>query len=482
MANFTHRAALLLLAAATSAGSGLAFAQTTAVKPDPPPIVCIGSNCVSAPASAAASGSGTGGTTGTSTGTGIKWHPGAYLDSQVFTSVGNLNTANKAAEIAFLHTNPAAVKGYEAYYFWPVFENNSQGVYDFSALDADYVKATGYVSGKTTGAVYTDPRRFAIYMLQTDYFDANPLDRCLPAYIGASSAYGPVGPDGTHYGYWTATGSGGTGTGSVIAFWRASVMNRYIALFKAMATHVLPDGYTVDTSPYVEWVKTHLETADTPQGSNDSTFSSGAYVAQLQALNSAMAAAFPHTTYVTPANYTGPTGNEDVTLVNSLTAVRSAVGGPDVFGASSGTNVPTSGGLAGLTFGQAAYIGLKPPSSSVNPFFNAWSSGGTDHRGSFPYVATIQCTEMVSACGIHYTPSDLFQQANGTLKATHIAWSYIVAGQYSGLTTDSVWLGSASSISNWSASSSGGVLAQIVNAPVTNTSCPSSYTAGCNTQ
>ena len=428
---------------------------------------------------------------------GIKFHVGNWLDSSLFSSVGNPNSAGKASEIAFMHTNPSIIKGYEAYYFWSLFEPTTLGVYNFNQLDTDYVGVTGWVSGTPTacggsGATYTDPRHLGIYMLQTNYFDNDPTG-FLPTYITSNSTYGPVGPDGVHYGYWTDTGQGGFGTGSTAALYRASVMARYTAMLQHMASHVLPDGCTVDGSPYVEWVKEFLETASLqPQNAGttnsgsaaDSTFSASGQQTQIAALNAAMAAAFPHTTYGTPANFTGDTGNEDVTLLLSMPATRTAETGPDVFGLTSGANVPF-----GLTFGQAAYIGLVPPASG-NPFTTNWVTNngtisGVDQRGIIPVLATIQCTEMVATCGVHYTSQDLFNQANMTLHAPMLAWTYIFAGQYSGATTDAIWLGTASSMTQWLTAPGtwGGVLDTIWNNAITYTSCPSSYSSsgGCNT-
>jgi hypothetical protein len=364
----------------------------------------------------------------------------------------------------------------------------ARGVYDFSTIDTDYVNITGYTSGSTSSAVYNAPRRLAIYILHTDYFTSNPAARVLPDYLLNNSAYGP-GYNGQLTGYWTTTGAQGQGTGSVVAFWRPAVMARLQALMTALANHVLPDGYTVDTSPYVEWVKAFLETCDDPEnpaspsgnGASDTaadpTYTVPGQVAQMQALNTTIAAAFPHTNFATPANFL-TSAPSMYSLVQTFASSRSGESGPDVFGYSSGQNVCV--GLCGLTFGQASYIGLMPPPSG-NPWSTAWVSGGVDLRGSIPAIVTVECTEMVTNCGVHYTAADLFQQANTTLHATHIAWSYILPGQYSNGTSDVLWWGSASGQSSWSASASGGVLATIVSSPLSYTACPKSYVSGCNT-
>jgi hypothetical protein len=464
MVNALTRSAVARLAALALMGASMAWAAGS-VQPASPGTLCVNGKCAA-----------------TTTGGGIKWHPGHYLDGSTFTALGNSNLSTKIAEANMVRSGPQQVLGYEQYYYWRTFEQGGAGVYDFSTLDTDYVNITGYTGGKTTSASYNAPRRLGIYFLHTDYFTQNAASRLLPDYLLSNSVYG-AGADGQHTGYWTTTGSQGAGTGSVVAFWRPAVMARLQALMTALAHHVLPDGYTVDTSPYVEWIKPYLESCDDPENPNggamdtaaDPTYTTASYLAQLEALNVTMAAAFPHTTYATTANFMLDPGSA-YSLVQTFASSRSGESGPDVFGYSSGQNV--CNGLCGLTFGQAAYIGLKPNSGSWN---TPWVTGGTDLRGVVPAVLTVQCTEMVSDCGAHYSAADLFQQANSVLHASHIAWSYIVAGQYAHGTSDDLWYGTASGASNWNAATSGGVLATIVNNPLTYTACPKSYTSGCNT-
>ena len=414
-------------------------------------------------------------------GAAIKWHPGQYMSSGVYTELGNVDESSnpagpeKASEISLVRSGPSQVLGWEGYYFWRSMEN-AEDTYDMSSagsgLDADYAAITGYTSGSGSSAVYSSPRRMGIYILHTDYFNANPSARAVPNYLLDNATYGPIGPDGTYYGYWTTTGSGGTGTGSVVAFWRPVVEARYVALLSGLAKHVLPDGYTVDTSPYVEWVKLFLESADSPELTTDSSYNVTEYLAQLEALNLAAASAFPHTNVVCTINWLDDP-NDIVTLSDSLATHRSGSGGPDIAGYSSGQNFNDNGGIAGLTWGQMAYIGLLPPSSG-----NTWVTGGTDKRGVVPYLGTIQNTETVYNGSHNYTPADLFEQANATLKATHVAWQN-VSGQTGSLAAAN-WLGTASSLATWSASTSGGVLAEVVNSTLATTACPSSYANGCN--
>jgi hypothetical protein len=439
-----------------------------AAQPDAPPSVCVNGKCVPTPVAPA-------------TGAGIKWHPGQYMLSSVYTQAGNGNLSTKQTEQAIVRAGPSVVLGWEGVYFWPVFENATAGAYDFSVLDADYTAITGYTSGSGASAVYSSPRRMSIELWH-DYYFSGTGTVVTPTYMLNNSTYG-ASPTSGSYGFWTANGYSGAGTGQVTAIWRPAVMNRFIALVQALAAHRLPDGYTVDTSPYIESVQFPSETADLPSyGINDSTYSDSTYITELQALATAAAAAYPHTNVVMRNNYL-ENATPTYSLELSLPSARNASGGPDIFGYSSGQNVTSTGcGLGGVTWGQAAYIGLKPGSGSGN-----WVSGGTNLIGTVPYIGTIQNTEMVAEYGCYYTPADLFRQANTTLHATHLAWQYDAGFPQSGQNAEDVtanWFGNAGNQSAWNSGkdTAGGVLTTIYNNTLTNTSCPSSYNNSCNVQ
>jgi hypothetical protein len=387
---------------------------------------------------------------------------------------GTSQAASKAAEIALVRAGPAVVLGIQEVYFWRTLEPSTMGGYDFSDIDTDYKAITGYVSGTGASAVYNAPRRMMVQVFHDYYFSPSPTVAVAPDYIANGLAYGPVGPDGVHNGYWTANGSSGPGTGSVDAIWRPAVMARFIALQQAMAAHVLPDGYTMDTSPYIEATIPLAETADIPSGASDPSYNDTIYSTELQALDVALQAAWPHTNIGMGTNFlmnTGPTYAFELTLP----ANRVGSSGPDIFGYSSGANVTL--GLSGVTWGQAAYIGLKPGSGTQ------WVSGGTDLRGSVPYIGNVQNTETIQEYGQYYTPADLFQQANTTLHSTHLAWQITSGEPQAGHLSEDVtanWLGTASSLSNWNPATSGGVLATIVNSTLSTTACPSTYVVGCH--
>lgn len=411
-------------------------------------------------------------------GTGIKWNPGHYMESLIFTELGNLaNGSNagpqKAAEIAVVRAGPAAILGWEGnYYLRAMFNNGStfDGSNAGCGFDQDYVAATGYVSGTTTSAIYNSPRRVCAYIYHTDFFDPNPADRCVPDAWLNSATFGPIGPDGVHYGYWTTTGEHGAGTGSVAAYWRSAISTPYGNLFAAFGSHVLPDGYTVDTSPYIEWVKIMLETADGPEGATDSSYSAANELAALEALNVAARAGLPHTNVGCTLNYLEAGDTDLLALAAHCLANKVAFSGPDVFGLTSGNTV--TGAFGGLTNGQGAYAGLKPGPGDSTP----WVSGGIDYRGQVPFLATVQGTELGYLAT--YTGLDIFNQCNTTLHATHVAWSYITPASAGGVVpTGNQWLGSASTIAQWMTAPGtwGGLLDMIVANPLTHTPYPSAY-------
>jgi hypothetical protein len=138
---------------------------------------------------------------------------------------------------------------------------------------------------------------------------------------------------------------------------------------------------------------------------------------------------------------------------------------------------------------MGAYIGLVPPASG-NPFTTPWVANngtlvGVDQRGVIPFLATVQGSEVQGGSGeVAYAVSDIIQQMNSTLHATHQEIVFIGNGQQcsgSSSITTCLWYGSAAgNPSSWNSSTSGGALAAIVQSSVANTTCPSSY-AACNT-
>lgn len=422
----------------------------------------------------------------------IKWHPGHYALSETFVEPGNPNATQIQSEVAIVRAGPSQVLGYVPIFWWNTIENTTAGVYDFSLVDKIYVQLLTGSTTWTTGSAMpalSSPRRLGLYMNTSWFFNANPATQ-LPTYITSSATYGPLGPDGTHYGYWTAQGSTGGCSGTVGALWRPAEMARYIALWRAASTHVLPDGNTLDSSPYVEMIAPLQETAAIQPGGTcgtDSSYASSTANAQAQTLDVAMGpigagTAFTRTNVQMFNNYAPGGPDESAALAYTLPTSGTAAGGPDTFGISSGNNagVTCGTGLCGLTWGQAAYIGNVSP-GDAHPG-NLWGvGGGTDLRGTIAGMFQIQGTEL--GFDVTYTPSDIFSQLNTTLKATHAIWDIVGPGTFTGGAINGNWWGSCSNQTTWNAAPStcGGVLFVITTDTLSQIACPTSYTHGCNT-
>jgi hypothetical protein len=439
------------------------FAFGAAATPNPPTSVCVNSKCV----------------TTASAGAGVKWHPGHYAASDNNTNPGNGKASAKAAEIALLRASPPNVLGIEEAYAWGDLESNSsscsagQGSYCFTDLDSDYKAITGYTSGSTTTATYSAPRRMviAIYTGIEGTTDATD-DDVIPNYVLTGSSYG-LGPDGSHNGYGLQDG----GQGFTAAIWNTNVNARLQALGTALASHVLPDGYTVDTSPYIEAIMSLDETASWNNNSGDGASNGGA-LSGAQSMLSAWVAAFPHTSVASNNNYGFGSQASTAAFEQWMAGARVAASAPDVYGNSSCFCV-NDAGESGISWGEASYAGFtytgnnssNPPSGWYQQYSAAGS--GTNMQGTIAGMFNVQQPDMVNDS---FSPADVFTQGSTNLHATHLFWTML-----SGFSPNSAnWLGSAGAIGSWSSGSSGGVMATIVSSPIANTACPTSYSS-CNT-
>jgi hypothetical protein len=417
----------------------------------------------------------------------VKWHPGHYALSNTIFTLGSSVTTQQS-EVAIVRGGPSQVSGYTFWIYWRALENGGLGVYDFSSIDKIYVQLLTGSTTWTGGAMpaLSSPRRLILYIINEDFFHIPTSQQALPDYILNTSTYGPLGPDGTHYGYWTMNGAGGANTGTTAAYWRSAVMGRQIALGQSIGSHVLPDGNTIDSSPYVEAVALQGETAQQPSvPASDSTYSVANARTQLITLNVAMgpagsSIAFPHTNVQFMLNYFG-LDTDAASIGQTLSASATSFGGPDVSGISSGTvgnASPCSAFLCGLTPGEATFVGQTPAMTNGNP----WTVGGsTNWQGRLPGIYQVQGTELGGSAT--YTPSDIFSQLNTNIKATHAIWALLPPGTFTGGAVNGNWWGSCSSQSAWNANPSGcgGVLFEITNNALSTTACPLLYIGGCNT-
>jgi len=420
-----------------------------------------------------------------------------------FTVLGNSTLSSKQSQIGLVRAGPAKVLGWMGWYQWAAFENATPGVYDFSSLDVDYVQlttgSTSWIPGQPFPG-YNSPRRLAIKMQYYDPFNVTtPQARALPHYIAVNSAYGP-GPgtatDGSLYGYWPWNNSGTPGF--AVATWRPAILARLQLLFQALGNHVLPDGNTVDSSPYVELIDAAEETSSAAQAAfspADTTATQANYNNMWATIVSFGKSYFPHTNFGIPNNFYPSLSNQAIQTVNFENTFAAAS-----VGSVSGDFTGQSYGINDLEFGWKAYIGLLPNSGDPGGFSLPWVSGGTNQQGIFPFFATVEGGDFYGVVGPgNTTPLDMVNNANNVMKATHMLITYIDYAAWGGTPPGlwGYWFGSAevgssstpnnpsASQANWNAGgdSAGGVLTTIVNNSLTNTTCPSVYVSagGCNT-
>lgn len=372
----------------------------------------------------------------------IKWNPGFYAQTANYAQLGNNLASAKATEIAQVRAGPAAVKGLQFIYYPPLFENTAAGVYDFSQVDADYVGITGW-----NGSTYSSPRRY-MFQLSTEYYFSISPSVCIPAYILNNPATYGAAPSGySTGGWWTHPGSG-----VVWSLWHAANANRLIAMMQALASHVLPDGYTLDSSPYCEAIWPIFETAASPTA-DDGSYSASAWSTSCQNIISACRSAFPHTNIGLVANYLG--ANSDMhALQAALQALGASACDEDTTG--------SSGYPGNATQGQVSYLG---------------GYGGLPSLvGSVPFMSGVALSELIYASvgGGNFTPADIFAQQQ-RLNATHGIWQIGQPGISS--VTAGLWFGSANGYTQWATNPAGygGVLYQLANSTLSNTAYPSNF-------
>jgi hypothetical protein len=368
-------------------------------------------------------------------GTLVKWHPGNYAASNaILRANGDCQWATVKAEIdlSLIDTN---VAGFLHYIAWGAVEPTTQGIYDWTCID----QARSYIASRY-------PTKRYIIDITPEQFDSDdPTDNgSIPAYILKSSIYGPVGPDGVHYGYWTI---GAGQSGAYAAIWRAPIANAFVAMWAALAAHTSPAcSCTYDTDPRVEAISwSEASSSDAYSTGGDSTNTSANFRVGWDIVNSGLVAAWPHTNVVNQLNYptdsttcptTPSTCRDAVDIVDDVYAARGGEGGPDFYGI--GTSYDA---------GQSAFLGNVP--------------GSRDLRGKMPQLAFIEGEDY--PWGLSFINTTV----QTGLKASHEIW----------------WILQDASAGDWTLHVKAFVDANPV--PSANQVCPTAYSTGayggCNT-
>ena len=281
---------------------------------------------------------------------------------------------------------------------WRAIET-SKGVYDFSEIDS-YLKTIKALPTRKQFIIRIENRVFGRQTGENvpDYLTSDP------AFLG---------------------GNAPMANGLVARIWDAAVMDRLIALYRALAARY-------DSDPNVEGISTsetsiEFNSAHPPPA----TFSQGALLGQLERLVNAARAAWPHSAVFVESNYLG-NDSQMQELISASVAAQAVVGGPDV--------VP----------------GWLIPSEQVVQ----GAIGGKDYRGTVAIKSEFQTPELGAKWS--FAPAQLYAVAYTVNHANYMFWD---RNDYYGTAAEQ-W---ATGILPFIRSVKGATYAV----------CPSSYAGGC---
>lgn len=332
----------------------------------------------------------------------IKFHPGWYASSNNLNGSQVDGNGRNKTEMDLLGGSgfSANVQGYQTLSTWNNLET-ALGVYDFSSFVSDF----NYLQSVLPGA------RYAMVIWGQTFSGTGSGASGTPAYIlNDPGTYGS-GFDGVHGGYWALDPGSGPSGGSA-ALWRAPVMNRYAAMFEALANTsftttagpLAGQTFTFNNHPLIEFVSTQETSLSLATGSdyNDNTFAT-----QYGLLMNRIAAAWTHTISASSANFTRTQATMN-TVIDNLNVPGSTIANsaPDVVS----TTV--------TSWGQKVYSG--------NHWNGTTFSGGTDYRGKFPYIAIAQSATYTSAS---FSLANYLAEAQA-LQASHLCLTIVTSGTY----------------------------------------------------
>lgn len=317
----------------------------------------------------------------------VKWHPGHYL---------RLNVGGSQAE-HFRHMdeigNVAPIKGVRLQIYWSELEK-SKGSYDFSRIDAYLNKLKSLPT----------PKRLVVFVMDRRF--SNSKTGIVPSYLLTDPAYN---------GGVTRTND----NGYVARLWETPVMDRLIALYRAM-------GARYDADTYLEGFSTGETVLSLAKSSWPAGYSKDGLLKQYLRLVSAAKESMPRTNLFLGANYIG-TDTQMGTLLQAAFDAQAGAGGPGV--------MPNK-----LTQGQRVWIGQT----------------GADYRGGIAIGAAVEALALGGAKG-SYTPKQIADHAYNTLYVDHLFW------------IRNSWNGTPAQ--QWST----GILPFLKTNPPIRTACPLSY-------
>jgi hypothetical protein len=394
--------ALLAGTLAFTAASAQTAASTQAVKPNPPPQLCVNNQCSSTQAPPSSGG-------GPSSTHQIKWNPGHYMAS--YTKVQGTSTPSVTPLIPEMDdlNNQDAIVGYRIWVTWGAMER-TPGTYDFSVIDAALARL------KTA---YNKPKHLIIglWMYGQQGLGNDQDWRMLPLYIQQDPKYG-ASPVAGMYGWWGQNANGKSTGMWAPAYYNPAVMDRYIALVQALGNHF-------DSDPYVEGLYIQENSTVAEAGGNstpsDPKYSDQAWLTQLERLLTASTAAFPHTS-VLCANTWFVRPQATIALEQWMLTNRIAPSSADTWSQSAINTYGTSH----LADGMQVLIGTDP------------YGGSGDMRPKTRAMMDVESDELVSTrlsnYGGPWTPLDIVNGLNQTYWASHAFWTrFPVGSTYGGV-------------------------------------------------
>jgi hypothetical protein len=317
---------------------------------------------------------------------GVKWHPGHYV---------TLN-GNDPQGLHFSHIDDiakeSAIKGVQVRIWWHELER-SKGSYDFSKVDA-YLKKLKSLPV---------PKRLVVRIMDRR-FHTTSRTGIVPSYLLSDPIF--------------KGGVVATKNGFAARLWEQPVMDRLIALYRAV-------GLRYDADAYFEGIATNESTLGF--GSNKPAgYSTTALANQYKRFVNVVRTAMPKTNLFFNANWLGPDALMSE-LVQEMVEPGVATGGPNT--------VPGK-----LTQGQRVWTGQH----------------GADYRGTLAISSGVETSELGGRNGA-FTPKQIYEYANNTLRVNYLFW------------VRNTWNGG--SAQRWST----GILPFLRTNPPLRTSCPSSY-------
>ena len=318
---------------------------------------------------------------------GIKWHPGHYI------MFGTNDTPSQVLANMDEIARDTAIKGVQVRIRWSSIEK-SKGVYDFTSIDA-------YLRKLKSLPV---PKRLVVRIIDRR-FNTTSTSGIVPDYLMKESIY--------------RGGLARTKTGYAARLWEQPVMDRLIALYRAIGTRY-------DADPFFEGIATEETTLALDRANWPAGYSHAALTTQYKRLVTGARAAMPRSNVFLYTNWMGADSLAS-DLIQSLTDPSAAAGGSNII-----PNSPTQG--------QRVWTGEL----------------GADFRGVLPLSSSVETGELGGNLG-NFTPKQINDYAYKTLRVNHLFW------------VRNTWSGSTAQ--RWST----GILPFLRTNPPIHTNCPSSH-------